>query len=100
MAADLEVAPLGSGLQSLETHRPTTILGHGGNTLAGELHGHRFTVGGVPPDRHRPALLQNRVIGEEGMEGHVGPNKAQAQGQTGERDEGATEEIYGMHAGS
>jgi hypothetical protein len=42
--------------------------------------------------------LQNRVIGEEGMEGHIGPNKAQ--GQTGERDERATEEICGMHGGS
>ena len=98
MTTDLEIAPLGGGFQGLETHRPTPILGHGGNTLAGELDGHRFTVGGAPPDRHRPALLQNRVIGEEGMEGHIGPNKAQ--GQTGERDERATEEICGMHGGS
>ena len=76
VAADLKVAPLGGGLQRLETHRPTTILGHSGDALTRELHGHRLTVGRTPPDRHRPALLQNCMIGKERMERHVGPNKA------------------------
>ena len=100
MSADLEVTPFGGGFQSLEPHRPSTILGHGGDALTRELHGHRLTVGRTPPDRHRPALLQHCVIGKERMERHVGPNKAQAQGQTSERHERATEDVCGMHEGS
>jgi hypothetical protein len=40
------------------------------------------------------------MIGKERMKGHVGPNKAQAQGQTSERHERATEDVCGMHEGS
>jgi len=97
VAAHLEAAPLGRGLHRPEIHRPAAIARLGRHGLPAELHGDLLAIGGPAPDRDRPALLEDRMVGEERVEGHVGPDEAEAQGQAGERRSGATEQGCGMH---